>query len=154
MHKTMGCSCIWYELAVVLHICVLIYPLKPKILQNIISKFRSELTERWCFFITNTSHLPLLWEMFTVQFENLMKPRHTPYGEIAGFFQQYCRWYLCINQLSAGESSLDVNNSIASQKIFHVLWNAKFHYYVHNSQPLVLALSQINLVYTLTLRSI
>ena len=55
---------------------------------------------------------------------------------------------LCINQLSAEESSLDVNNSVASQEIFHVLWNAKFHYCVHNSQPLVLALSQINLAYT------
>jgi len=55
---------------------------------------------------------------------------------------------LCINQLSAEESSLDVNNSVASQEIFHVLRNAKFHYYVHNSQPLVLALSQIKLAYT------
>jgi hypothetical protein len=61
---------------------------------------------------------------------------------------------LCSNQLSAKESSLDVNNSVASQEIFHVLWNAKFHYHAHNSQPLVPALSQINIVYTLPLRSI
>jgi len=42
--------------------------------------------KRQCVFITNASHLPSLWEMFTVQFENLMKPRHTPCGENAGFF--------------------------------------------------------------------
>lgn len=54
----------------------------------------------------------------------------------------------------AEESSLDVNNSVDSQEVFHVLWNAKFHYSIHSSQPLVLALSQINLVCILTLRSI
>jgi hypothetical protein len=61
---------------------------------------------------------------------------------------------LCINQLSAAQSFLDVYNSIASQEIFHVFWNAKFHYHAYKSRPLVPALSQINLVYTLPLRSI
>lgn len=71
-----------------------------------------------------------------------------------GFSAVFQMVRLCINQLSAAQSSSDVNNSAASHEILRVLWNGELHYCVHNTLPLVPALRQINLVYTLPLRSI
>ena len=46
---------------------------------------------------------------------------------------------------------LETSRFAASQEIPHILWNAKVHYHVHNSQPPVPILSQVNPVQTPTL---
>jgi len=44
--------------------------------------------------------------------------------------------------------SSEANSLSASQKIPRLFWNRKFHYRAHNSPPLLLILSQMNLVHT------
>ena len=39
----------------------------------------------------------------------------------------------------------EANSSSASQEISCILWNAKFHYRFHKTQPLVTTLNQVNL---------
>jgi len=47
--------------------------------------------------------------------------------------------------------SREANSSLVGQKMFGILWNSNVRYRVHNSSPLVRALSQIKTVYAFQL---